>query len=208
MVGLVMRIGLLGGTFDPPHIGHLILAEYTREALDLDQVLFVPVGAHPFKGDDTRSPVEHRLAMLERAIEANPHFHMSLVDVERDPPHYSADMVSIVQQQYPASQLYFLMGGDNLRELPTWTRARELYEHVRIAVMKRSDENISADMHENTLPGLAQKVDIVDTPLLGVWISSTLVVERLKEGKSVRYLVPDVVMDYIEQHSLYTPNNR
>lgn len=196
------RVGILGGTFDPPHIGHLILAEYTMEALSLDKVLFVPVGKHPFK-DVTRTDTHHRLKMLAAAIGDNPHFEISLVDVERPGPHYSADTVTLIQRQQPDAQLYFIMGGDNLRELPTWTRAQDLYRHSRIAVMRRSDESIHAHMHDATLPGLAQQVDMVDTPLLSIWLSSTHVVERLRDRKSVRYLVPDVVLDYIAQHGLY-----
>lgn len=203
MVGLVTRIGILGGTFDPPHIGHLILAEYSLEALNLDKVLFVPVGSHPVKGDDTRLPPEHRVEMLTRAIADNPVFELSMIDVEREGPHYSADMLAIIQEKMPEAQLYFLMGSDNLRELPTWAHAEDLYQIARIAVMQRSDEDIDPTMHESTLVGLAEKIDIIPAPLSGVWISSTDITERLKEGKSVRYLIPDVVRHYIQEHSLY-----
>lgn len=195
---------MLGGTFDPPHLGHLLLAEYTREALDLDIVLFVPVASHPFKQGGTRTPTEQRLDMLRLAVLGNPRFEISLVDVQRPGPHYTADTLKILSAEYPQAQLYFLMGGDNLRDLPTWTHADAVYKNARIAVMKRSDEAISADMHEDVLPGLAQKVDIVDTPLLSIWLSSTHVVERLQKGQSVRYLVPDAVLDYIHTHLLYT----
>jgi nicotinate-nucleotide adenylyltransferase len=199
----VRRIGILGGTFDPPHVGHLILAQYTMEALPLDQILFVPAGDHPFKGDHTRTQIHHRMAMIELAIADNNNFSISEVDVNRPGPHYSADTVQIIQREFPDAQLYFVMGGDNLRALPTWTRARELYECCRLAVMKRSDELISPEMHESILPGLKDKVDIVDAPMLGIWLSSTHVIERLQEGKSVRYLVPDNVRDYIRQYNLY-----
>jgi nicotinate-nucleotide adenylyltransferase len=199
----VQRLGILGGTFDPPHIGHLILAQYTMEALDLSAILFVPAGDHPFKGDNTRSQTHNRVAMTNLAIADNARFILSMVDLEREGPHYSADTVKILQRDYPNAQLYFVMGGDNLRALPTWTRARELYEGCRLAVMKRSDENISPDMHEAVLPGLKDQVDIVDAPLLGIWLSSTHVIERLQAGRSVRYLVPDPVLDYIRQHHLY-----
>lgn len=141
--------------------------------------------------------------MTQLAIANNDSFSLSEVDVMRPGPHYSADTVQIIQQQYPEAQLFFVMGGDNLRALPTWTRARELYENCRLAVMKRSDENITPNMHEKVLPGLKEKVDIVDAPLLGIWLSSTHVIERLREGKSVRYLVPDAVLEYIRQHHLY-----
>lgn len=197
------RIGILGGAFDPPQMGHLILAEYSRETLCIDHILFVPVADHPVKQGETRLPVKHRLAMLERAIKDNPSFSISRVDIDRQGPHYSADTVKIIQGQYPQAQLYFVMGGDNLRSLPSWKRAQDLYQSCRLAVMKRADEDIAAAMHDDTLPGLSEKVDIVDVPMLSIWLSSTYVVERLRQNLSVRYLVPDNVLDYIARHRLY-----
>lgn len=196
------RIGVLGGTFDPPHIGHLLLAEYTAEALELDTVLFVPAGVQPLK-DDIRSVVEHRVAMVERAIESNPQFALSRVDVDRTGPHYTADTLRLLQEQYPNSTLYFLMGGDNLRDFPKWTRPDEIIAQARLAVMRRSDEDVHADMHAQILPSLAERVDMVDTPLLSIWLSSTHVVERIQQGLSVRYLVLDDVLAYIEANGLY-----
>lgn len=197
------RIGILGGAFDPPQMGHLILAEYSRETLCIDHILFVPVADHPVKQGETRLPVRHRLAMLERAIKDNRSFSISRVDIDRQGPHYSADTVKIIQGQYPQAQLYFVMGGDNLRSLPSWKRAQDLYQSCRLAVMKRADEDIAAAMHDDTLPGLSEKVDIVDVPMLSIWLSSTYVVERLRQNLSVRYLVPDNVLDYIARHRLY-----
>ncbi len=197
------RIGILGGAFDPPQIGHLILAEYSREALDIDHMLFVPVADHPVKRGELRLPVLHRLAMLKLAIDDNPDFSISRVDIDREGPHYSADTVKLIRQQYPRADLYFVMGGDNLRALPTWERAPDLYRCCRLAVMKRADEDITPDMHDDVLPGLSQKVDIVDVPMLSVWLSSTVVVNRLRTNRSVRYLLPDAVLAYIRANELY-----
>lgn len=197
------RIGILGGAFDPPQIGHLILAEYSREALDIDHVLFVPVADHPVKRGELRLPVAHRLAMLKLAINDNPDFSISRVDIDRAGPHYSADTVKLIRKQYPQADLYFVMGGDNLRALPTWERAPDLYRCCRLAVMKRADEDITPDMHNDVLPGLSKKVDIVDVPMLSVWLSSTVVVSRLRANRSVRYLVPDAVLAYIKDNELY-----
>lgn len=196
------RIGILGGTFDPPHIGHLILAEYTVEALELEQALFVPAADPPHK-HLLRMPIEHRLPMLELAIADNPRFVLSRIDVDRPGPHYSADMVRIVQSQFPDAELFFVMGGDSLRDLPNWHRPQDLMQLCKLAVMRRSDEDIQADMHEDVLPGLGERVVMIDAPLLGVWISSTLVIERLDQGRSVRYLVPDSVLEYITENKLY-----
>jgi nicotinate-nucleotide adenylyltransferase len=173
------------------------------EALHLDQILFVPVGDHPFKHDSTRNGVNHRLEMLKLAVVDNIRFAISTVDIDRPGPHYSADTVQIIQNEYPDAQLHFVMGGDNLRSLPSWTRAEDLYRLCRLAVMKRADENISATMHQDRLPGLAERVDIIDVPLLSIWLSSTHVVERIIQQKSVRYLVPDAVLDYIQEHRIY-----
>jgi len=197
------RIGILGGSFDPPQIGHLILAEYSREALNIDHVLFVPVADHPVKRGETRLPVVHRLAMLKLAINDNPNFSISRVDIDRNGPHYSADTIKLIREQYPQAELYFVMGGDNLRALPTWERAPDLFHCCRLAVMKRADEDITPDMHDEVLPGLSDKVDIVDVPMLSVWLSSTVVVSRLRAKRSVRYLVPDAVLDYINDNGLY-----
>ena len=197
------RIGILGGTFDPPQMGHLILAEYSRESLQMDHILFVPVADHPVKLGETRLPIKHRLTMLELAIKGNPHFSVSRVDIDREGPHYSADTVSVIREQYPDAELYFVMGGDNLRSLPTWKRAQDLYRCCRLAVMKRADEKIAPAMHDHVLPGLSRHVDIVDVPMLSMWLSSTFVAERLRDGLSVRYLVPDDVLDYIDNYNLY-----
>lgn len=198
----MQKIGILGGTFDPPHIGHLLLAEYTREALDLDSVLFVPAGLQPLK-PDTRQMVEHRLNMVKLAIADNRNFAISRVDLDREGPHYTADTVPLVQAEYPDAQLHFLMGGDSLHDFPKWGRPMEIARIARLAVMRRSDEAVSADMHADTLPELSNYVDMIDTPLLSIWLSSTHIVERLQSGQSVRYLVPDNVLHYIQENELY-----
>lgn len=198
----MQRIGILGGTFDPPHIGHLLLAEYTRETLALDKILFVPAGVQPLK-PNMRSMLEHRLNMVKLAIQDNPNFAISRVDMDRDGPHYTADTMPLLQQEYPDADLFFLMGGDSLHDFPKWTRPQEIIQYARLAVMRRSDEDITADMHDDVIPNLSQYIDMVDTPLLSIWLSSSHVVERLKKGQSVRYLVPDTILTYIRENDLY-----
>ena len=197
---MLRRLGILGGTFDPPHIGHLILAEYARESLDLAQILFVPAADPPHK-DDTRLTVEHRLAMMERAIAGNPHFAVSLADIERPGPHYTVDLIPILQAQYPDAELYFLVGADSLRDLPKWNRPQELIRLCKLAVMRRPDVDATPEMHEVILPGLAERVTMLDAPLVDV--SSTEIVARMQAGKSIRYIVPDAVLDYIQANGLY-----
>ncbi|MEM9951048.1 MAG: nicotinate-nucleotide adenylyltransferase [Chloroflexota bacterium] len=197
------RIGILGGTFDPPHIGHLLLAETAREALHLDQVLFVPVGVQPLKLD-IRSDVDHRLEMVKLAIADNPYFAISYVDIEREGPHYTADTLPLIQSDYPDAQLYFLMGGDSLRDFPKWTRPEAIIDVAKLAVMRRSDEDITADMHDDIISNLSKQIEMVDTPLLSIWMSSSHIVERIQQKKSIRYLVQDTVLNYIHAHNLYT----
>ncbi|MEO8609601.1 MAG: nicotinate-nucleotide adenylyltransferase [Chloroflexota bacterium] len=195
------RIGILGGTFDPPHIGHLILAEYARVALDFERLLFVPAADPPHKRDENKVAIEHRLAMLERAIEGNEYFQISRVDIDRPGPHYSVDMVRLIAESYPHAELYFVMGGDSLRDLPKWYHPAQFIQLCKMAVMRRPDETIQPDMHEQILPGLAERVVMIDAPLVG--ISSTMIVERISAGHSARYLVPDAVLAYILECRLY-----
>ena len=195
------RIGILGGTFDPPHVGHLILAQHALDALGLSTLLFVPAANPPHKQQEAKTPVEHRIAMLSRAIMDNAAFAISRVDVDRPGPHYSVDMVRLVQLEFPDAELYFIMGGDSLRDLPKWYQPQAFIRLCRIAVMRRPQSIISPAMHQDTLPELAERLTIVDAPLID--ISSTAIVARSAAGLSIRYLVPDAVIAYIQDHQLY-----
>ncbi len=198
------RVGILGGTFDPPHLGHLILAEYAVEALDLSCLLFVPAADPPHKQQEKNTPVEHRLAMLELAISSNSRFTLSRADVDRPGPHYSVDMVKIIQKQYPGAELFFVMGGDSLRDLTRWYHPAELIQLCKLAVMHRPGDQARPYMHEDMLPGVSERVVMIDAPLIG--ISASEIIRRLQNGYSVRYLVPDAVLDYICAHQLYGKN--
>jgi nicotinate-nucleotide adenylyltransferase len=195
------RVGILGGTFDPPHIGHLILAEYARDTLDLERLLFVPAADPPHKRDEHKAAIEHRLAMLKLAIADNPRFEISRVDIDRPGPHYSVDMVRVIGEEYPDAELYFVMGGDSLTDLPRWHRPAEFIQQCKLVVMRRPDENVHAEMHDAILPGLSERVVMIDAPLVG--ISSTLIADRVGQGQTIRYLVPDSVLSYIVQNRLY-----
>lgn len=195
------RVGILGGTFDPPHIGHLILAQHAFDALKLDQLLFIPAANPPHKQGDTKSLIEHRLAMLKLAIADNPQFSISRVDVDRPGPHYSVDMLRILHSEYPHSDLFFVMGGDSLRDLPKWYQPDQVIRLCKLAVMRRPQTDISTDMHHDLLPELAGRMVIIDAPLID--ISSSAIVARSSAGFSIRYLVPDAVFAYIKAHQLY-----
>ncbi len=197
----MQRIGILGGTFDPPHIGHLVLADCAIESLKLDQLLFVPAGDPPHKHNETRQPIRHRLAMLELALRPEPRFTLSRIDVDRPGPHYAVDMVRIIKAENPNAELYFVMGGDSFYDLPDWYCPEGLIQLCKLAVMPRATSKITPDMHEALLPGTAETVVMIDAPL--VELSSTEIVERLMHGKSVRYLVPEPVLRYIDSHECY-----
>jgi len=201
----MQRIGILGGTFDPPHLGHLILAEYAIEAFALSHLLFVPAADPPHKMNQEIISIEHRLKMLELAVHSNANFSISRVDVDRPGPHYTVSMVQIIQSQYPEAELYFVMGGDSFADLPNWDRPQQLMQLAKLAIMRRPPENIYPSMHEDVLPGLAERAVIINAPLLE--ISSTEIVNRLQYGMSVRYLVPQAVLAYITAHEIYKHDN-
>lgn len=177
-----------------------MLADCAIETLALDDLLFVPAADPPHKLS-TRVAIEHRLPMLERALSLDARFCLSRVDVDRPGPHYTVDMVRIIQAQYPDAELFFCMGSDSLRDFVTWYQPATLIEQVRLAVMRRPNADVPLNYHASILPRLEERIVVIDAPRLE--ISSTEIVERLRQGKSVRFLVPDVVLDYIESNQVY-----
>jgi nicotinate-nucleotide adenylyltransferase len=200
--GATTHIGILGGTFDPPHIGHLILAEEASYQLSLNAVYFVPAGDPPHKRDRRLTPVIHRLAMTELAIQGNSHFCLSRLDAERPGPHYTIDMVRLMREQFPAgAELYFLMGLDSLRDLPNWYDADRLVANCRLVALSRHDVQLDWDQLERALPGIRRRVILLDMPELE--IASHKLQERVRRGFPIRYQVPDAVLTYIYEHNLY-----
>ncbi len=194
------RLGILGGTFDPPHYGHLILAEMAADGLSLDCVLFVPAADPPHKGA-LRASAEHRAALVERAIAGNPRFALSRVDLDRPGPHYTADMLRLLRQEFPAAELVFLIGSDSLRDLPKWSRPGELIRLARLGVMHRPGSAPDLAQLEQGIPGIRERVDWIDAPQID--ISATNLARRVSAGLSIRYQTPDAVRAYIEAHNLY-----
>jgi nicotinate-nucleotide adenylyltransferase len=203
----VARIGVLGGTFDPVHLGHLFLAEEARDQLDLSAVYFVPAGDPPHKQGRRLVPAEDRLRMIEIAIAGNDAFRASRADVDRPGPHYTLDMVHILQAQFPrCGELYFLMGYDSLAEFPTWHRARELLAACHLVALTRHDVPLDWDYLESHLPGIRERVTLLDMPELE--IASHQIQERIRTARTIRYLVPDGVRSYIEDRGLYATNDK
>ncbi len=195
------RIGLLGGTFDPPHIGHLVLGQEALVQLDLDQVLYVPAGQPPHKAGRSISQVPHRLAMLELAIAGNPAFGISRVDIDRPGPHFTVEMLALVLKQHPDALLYFIMGADSLADLLTWHQPRRIAELAKLVVMRRPGREPDIAALAEAVPGITGRVYYIDAPLLE--ISSTDLQSRIRQGLPVRYLIPDAVIDYAQAHQLY-----
>jgi nicotinate-nucleotide adenylyltransferase len=196
------RLGIYGGTFDPPHLGHLILAETAADTLRLDRVLFVPAGSPPHKAaSSVRSSAEHRLAMVRLAIKDNPRFALSRVDLDRPGPHYTVDMLRLLGAAHPDAQLFFLIGADSLVDLPIWSRPRELVEIACLGVMRRPGVKPDLQALENELPGLRRRVVWIDAPAIDIAASD--LARRIAAGRSVRYQIPDDVCLYIEEHGLY-----
>ncbi len=196
------RIGIFGGSFDPLHYGHLIIGEYAIESLHLDLVLFAPVLHPPHKPSGGRVSIEHRMAMLNAAIHDNERFLLSRVDVDRPGPHYTVDTIRIIHEQYPNSEIYFLMGTDSLLSFASWYQPQQIIQQCRLAVMRRpTTQPITLTLHEDVLPGLQNSIDIIEAPAIG--ISSTRIVERIRNGQTIRYLIPEAVRIYIQEHDLY-----
>jgi len=196
------RIGIFGGTFDPPHVGYLILAEECRTQLSLDLLLWVVTDNPPHKRYTDVSPIEDRVILVEKAIAGNPAFQVSRVDIDRPGPHYAIDTVNILKNQYPGSEMYYLMGGDSLHDLPTWN---EPLEFIRvcdgIGVMRRHADKVDLESLEKVLPGVSDKVKIVEAPILE--ISSKQIRQRIAEGMGYRYYLQDAVYRAINEMGLY-----
>ena len=196
------RIGLFGGTFDPPHLGHLILASEAQDQLELTRLLWTLTPEPPHKQDQPITSIEHRLAMVNLAIEDNPSFELSHVELDRPGPHYTLDTVRIVAEQNPNAEIVPIIGGDSLSDLPTWHRPKELlYACHWVGVMRRPGELANLEALERKLPGISSKVHYVDAPLLE--IASREIRSRIAEGRPFRYYLPPSVYEYIKENHLY-----
>jgi nicotinate-nucleotide adenylyltransferase len=195
------QIGVFGGTFDPIHHGHLIVADELRFRLNLDRVMFLPAGRPPHKTDQDISPDEHRLAMLEMAIHDDPNFEISMIDIEREGLSYTADSMREHQRRFPEATFTFLMGQDSYRDLPHWHKPGELAQIVRLGVALRPGVVVDSDYIMNRIPELRGQVDIVDVPM--IQIASSDIRRRVRHDEPLRYHVPGSVESYIRQNDLY-----
>ncbi|HET9589057.1 MAG TPA: nicotinate-nucleotide adenylyltransferase [Anaerolineales bacterium] len=196
------RIGLFGGTFDPPHLGHLILASEAKYQLELTRLLWTLTPEPPHKEGQPITPVEHRLAMVNLAIGDNPSFELSRIELDRPGPHYTLDTIKLLAEQIPDAEIIPVIGGDSLNDLPTWYHPQELiYAAHWIGVMRRPGETTNLQALERELPGITSKVHYVDAPLLE--IASREIRSRIAEGRPFRYYLPQAVYEYIRAQHLY-----
>jgi nicotinate-nucleotide adenylyltransferase len=202
----VRRIGLLGGTFDPIHYGHLVVAEEVRSGLGLAEMIFIPAGEPPHKQEDIITPARHRLAMLELALASNPHCSISLVDVEREGPSYTVDTLRLLRRKWGSqADMFFVIGWDSLEELSGWREPEALLEQLtRLVAVQRPGYEEAPEYRaglEQRLPNLKQRLLTMAAPQLE--ISATDLRQRVAEGRPIKYQLPEAVERYIAQHGLY-----
>ncbi len=189
---MTSRIGLMGGTFDPIHHGHLVAAEEARYAFELERVLFVPAGAPWQKGSDV-TPAADRFQMTVLATQDDPAFEVSRIEIDREGPTYTIDTLRALRRERPDAQLFFITGADAIGQILTWKDPDEALDMATFVAVTRPGHELSG--------GLDPRVKVLEIPALA--ISSTDIRERVREGRPVRYLVPDAVAAYISEHGLY-----
>jgi nicotinate-nucleotide adenylyltransferase len=200
------RIGILGGTFDPVHNGHLHIANALRAALGLERVIWVPAGRPPHKTGQIVSKDRDRLAMLELAIAGSANDEISTIDVDRSGPSYTADTLEILAERFSPARLFFLMGEDSLRDLPTWNDPERLLRVAELAVAARPGVDADLESVARHIPAVRQRVHLVPTDEIA--ISSSEVRRRVRQNESIQGMVPAPVETYIRDHRLYTGRTR
>lgn len=197
-----MRIGIMGGTFNPIHNAHLMLAELAREEYKIDKLLFMPSGNPPHKQEEKPVPAEHRGEMCRLAIEDNPDFLYCDYEINKSELSYTANTLEYFKNKYPKDELYFIIGGDSLCALETWYKPEKILAFCTILVFERSGvcESTTAEIAR-----LAEKyganIKLIHAPKFD--ISSSQIRERIAGGKTVRYMIPAEIIDYINEHKLY-----
>lgn len=197
------RIGIMGGTFNPIHFAHLILAESAYEELELDKVYFMPSKKPPHKLNESITGDEHRVQMIKLAIQNNPHFELSSMELEREGITYTADTLEELNKNYPQDEFYFIMGADSLFQIEEWWNIEQIFRLAVIVAAVRDHttyEKITGQMKYLT-DSFHARIHLLSTP--NMEISSKMLRQNIEKGKSVRYYVPDPVIRYIVEHGLY-----
>lgn len=196
------RIGIFGGTFDPPHIGHQILGMEAYDELQLDQLFWVLAPQPPHKLGKKIAPLDIRIEMVQAAIDEDSIFIFSSADIDRPGPHYVVDTMRAFRNQFPNAELSFIMGGDSLHDLPAWHAPHEFVDECdRLGVMHRPGERIDLVVIESEIPGISQKIHFIEAPLLE--ISSNQIRKLVSERKPFRYYLPETVYEIVLRNRLY-----
>lgn len=197
------RIGIFGGTFDPPHFGHLILAAEAQYQLELDTLLFVLTPDPPHKQGLHLTNMDDRIAMLDAAIDGQEGFVLSRVDIDRPGPHFTADTLHLLREKHPEDTLIYLMGGDSLEGLLVdWDRPAEFVEACDlIGVMRRPQDELDLGPLEEAFPGITEKIRFVEAPLLE--IASSQIRRRVREGRPYCFYLPEAVRKVIAERGIY-----
>lgn len=193
------RIGIYGGTFDPVHLAHLVLAEQCLEQLRLDAVWFIPAAISPFKLQGPVTPGKVRREMLEMAIAGHPRFRVDPIELERTGPSYTVETLRSLSDRYPDHEWTLLLGADSLRDFPTWREPQEIVRLARVAAVNRGSE--PAESGRQFRQQFGDRLDRVTMP--GLQVSGSDLRARVREGRSIRFLVPRAVEMLIKQHRLY-----
>jgi nicotinate-nucleotide adenylyltransferase len=190
-----MRIGLLGGTFNPIHLGHLLMAEAARDKARLDRVIFLPAGEPPHK-NKPKTSARHRLAMVRQAVRGNSHLSVSDWEIRQGRIVYTYEAIAHFQKRWPAASLYFIVGSDSMRDVPLWRNSRQLMRHARFIVVERPERpwaSLPASLRRQALHAPSQPVPF----------ASHAIRQAVRQGRSIRYQVPASVERYIQAHRLY-----
>ncbi len=199
-----MRLGILGGTFNPPHLGHLIAAQEAHHQLGLDRVLLIPARIPPHKPVEHEPGAEHRLELCRRAVGSDPRFAVSDLELARPGPSYTVDTLEELHCQMPDSQLFLIVGGDVAAGLPRWNEPERVLSLATVAVARRRGTARSAVNQALSRIAGGDRAEFFQMPRIG--LSSTIVRRRVRAGAPIKYLVPDAVASYIDEHQLYGGN--
>ena len=202
-----MRIGVMGGTFDPIHIGHLLLAEFAYEDFKLDEIWFPPNGNPPHKKtDESKKALAHRIKMIELAISDMPHFKIDLSEAETDVHSYTYSTMQKFNRMYPECEFYFILGADSLFAIEEWRYFKEIFPTCTILAAMRDDKDVRTMQEQISYlkERYGAKIELLRAPLLE--ISSTTIRKRAAMRRGIRYIVPDSVSNYIKEHELYQTN--
>lgn len=199
----VKRLGIMGGSFNPPHIGHFIMAESALGALGLDKVMFIPSGRVAYKSQSGRADGFHRYEMLKTVVKRNPGFCITDMEIARDETTYTANTLGRLSQALPDTKLYFIVGADSLDYMDEWYRPQVIFGLCTVAVMRRS--GIAEDRLTDKIKYLSSEfsADICTVDMPGIDVSSTEIRRRIRDGETIRYLCDDEVIEYINKNGLY-----